>query len=138
MDNCVSAFAASTSSMCAGFCLSRIRWQDEIANTEVLRRFEISGIEAVIIKAQLRYVGHVHRMPHSWIPKALFCSECNQAGAPRQSTAALQRQPESQHAIAVIDPRTWENLASNRPKWREACIAIVCSIFSIANAIIII
>jgi len=39
--------------------IARIKRQDKTSNTEVLRRCEISGIEAFIIKAQLRWVGHV-------------------------------------------------------------------------------
>jgi len=52
--------------------IARITWQDKIPNTEVLQRCEISGIEEFIIKAQLRWVGHVRRMSDSRIPKATF------------------------------------------------------------------
>jgi len=55
--------------------IARIKWQDKTPNTEVLWRCEIPGIEALIIKAQLRWVGHVHRMSDSRIPKATFYAE---------------------------------------------------------------
>ena len=51
---------------------ARTKWQDKTSNTEVLRRCEISSTEAFMIKAQLRWVGHVHRMSVSRISKAAF------------------------------------------------------------------
>jgi len=52
-------------------CLRRIagiRWQDRVPNTEVLRLCGISGIEAFLLAAQLRWVGHVVRMEDDRIP----------------------------------------------------------------------
>jgi len=46
-------------------CITKITWQDKIPNTEVLRICEIPGTEAFVIKAQLRWVGHVRRMSDS-------------------------------------------------------------------------
>ena len=46
-------------------CLHRIahvRWQHKIPNTEVLQICGVTGIEAFIMSAQLRWVGHVMRM----------------------------------------------------------------------------
>ncbi|XP_071497161.1 uncharacterized protein [Diadema antillarum] len=48
-----------------GLCLRRIigiSWQGRVSRTEVLRRAKTPGIEAVIVKAHLRWVGHVVRM----------------------------------------------------------------------------
>ena len=39
-----------------------ICWQDRITNLEVLDRANSSSIESVLIKAQLRWVGHVIHM----------------------------------------------------------------------------
>ena len=39
-----------------------IRWQDHITNLEVLDRAEVTRIEAILIKVQLRWVGNVIRM----------------------------------------------------------------------------
>ena len=62
--------------------IARITWQDKTPNTEVLQRCEISGIEAFIIKAQLRWVGQVGRMSDSRIPKATFYAELLSAPGP--------------------------------------------------------
>ena len=56
-------------------CLRRIsntRWQDRLHNTEILDRCNITGIEAMLMQSQLRWCGHVHRMPDSRIPKQLL------------------------------------------------------------------
>ena len=52
-----------------------IKWQDRVTNTEVLRRCGLSGIEAIIMKQQLRWCGHVLRMDDDRLPKAVFFSE---------------------------------------------------------------
>jgi len=46
-----------------------IKWQDRVPNTEVLRVCGISGTEAFLLAAQLRWVGHVIRMDDNRIPK---------------------------------------------------------------------
>ena len=53
----------------------RIKWQDMIPNTEVLKRAQITNIEAYLIKAQLRWTGHVLRMEDGRLPKDLLYGE---------------------------------------------------------------
>ena len=53
----------------------QIRWQDRVLNQEVLERASTTSIEAIIIKAQLRWTGHVIRMDESRIPCQLFYGE---------------------------------------------------------------
>ncbi len=40
----------------------KIRWSDFVANTEVLELAEVISIEAMVLKLQLRWAGHVSRM----------------------------------------------------------------------------
>jgi len=60
-------------------CLRKIArvwtWQDKIPNTYVLSICGIMGIEAFPLKAQLRWVGHVMRMPDSRISKQVFLGQ---------------------------------------------------------------
>src|SRR3989441_12395228 len=53
----------------------KIKWQDKISNIEVLERSRCSSIEAMIISAQLRWVGLVVRMADDRIPKQLLDGE---------------------------------------------------------------
>ena len=50
-------------------------WEERLTNQDVLRRANLTGIEAMIIVAQLRWSGHVMRMHDNRIPKQIFCSE---------------------------------------------------------------
>ena len=52
-----------------------ISWQDRVTNAEVLRRAKMIGIEALIMQAQLRWVGYVIRMDDTRLPKMVFFSE---------------------------------------------------------------
>ncbi|KAL6475004.1 hypothetical protein MHYP_G00160440 [Metynnis hypsauchen] len=49
-----------------------IRWQDRVTNLEVLDRAESTSIEAMVLKAQLRWTGHVIRMEPYRIPRQLL------------------------------------------------------------------
>ena len=72
--------------------ICNIKWYDKVPNTEVLARCEFPGVESLLIKAQLRWAGHVVRMEDTRLPKALYflwpaklwCQE------PRSPTAPLQ------------------------------------------------
>ncbi|KAL8569000.1 hypothetical protein ACOMHN_038524 [Nucella lapillus] len=52
-----------------------IKWQDRITNLEVLDRAGTTSIEAMILKTQLRWTGHVIRMDSDRIPKQLLYGE---------------------------------------------------------------
>ena len=55
--------------------LLKIKWQDRITNAEVLDRSQSTGIEALLIAAQLRWAGHVWRMRDERIRKQLLYGE---------------------------------------------------------------
>ena len=55
-----------------------IRWQDKVSSLEVLDRAGLSSVEAMILKAQLRWTGHVIRMDSSRIPHQFFYGALSQ------------------------------------------------------------
>ena len=61
--------------MCCLHRIARVRWQDKIPNTEVLQICGVTGVEAFIMSAQLRWVGHVMRMDDTRLPKTAFYCE---------------------------------------------------------------
>lgn len=105
-------------------CLRKIMgisWEDRVSNTEVLRRANIPGIEALIIKAQLRWVGHVVRMDDTRLPKMVFFSElvCGARNVGRPLKRFKDSLKTSLGACGI--PSTgWETLAADRSAWRLA------------------
>ena len=60
-----------------------IKWQDKITNNEVLQRAKIDGMDAMIMRAQLRWVGHVQRISDNCMPKQIFDSELSSGARSR-------------------------------------------------------
>ncbi|KAL8599133.1 hypothetical protein ACOMHN_007849 [Nucella lapillus] len=81
-----------------------IKWQDWIINLEVLDRTRTTSIEAMILKTQLRWTGHVIRMDSDRIPKQLLYGElyCIKTNV----------------AHVGIAPRQLEECAHDRTGWR--------------------
>ena len=50
-------------------------WQDKIPDTEVLKKAVMQSMHTVLKLAQLRWTGHVIRMPNGRLPKKVFCGE---------------------------------------------------------------
>ena len=49
-----------------------IKWQDNIADTGVLKKAGMQSMHTVLKLAQLRWTGHVIRMPDERLPKKVF------------------------------------------------------------------
>ena len=101
--------------------IMRISWEDRVSNTEVLRRAGMPGIETVILKAQLRWVGHVVRMDNNRLPKMVFFSELATGG--RKVGRPLKRYKDSLKdtlKVCGIPLDGWETLAADRKAWRSA------------------
>ena len=97
-----------------------IKWQDRVPDVEVLRRAECSSVEALILTAQLRWAGHVHRMPDNRLPKIALYSELRQGkrttgGQRLRFKDVLKRNMKR----AKIPHDTWEKDADDRAKWRK-------------------
>ena len=52
-----------------------IHWSDYVSNVEVFEQAEITSIEAILLKSQLRWVGHVSRMDDHRLPKIALYGE---------------------------------------------------------------
>ena len=55
--------------------LLKIKWQDRIPDTEVLKRAVMQSIHTLLKLAQLRWTGHVTRMPDERLPKKILYGE---------------------------------------------------------------
>lgn len=97
-----------------------ISWSDRVRNTEVLRRANVSGIEAYLMRRQLRWSGHISRMAEERVAKRIFYSEL-QEGKRKQGGQLLRYKDVLKRHMrrCDIEPSRWEILAQDRSKWRH-------------------
>ena len=99
--------------------IMNIRWQDRITNLEVLDRAKMTSIEAMILKAQLRWIGHVIRMDDCRLPKQLMYGELSSGkrnqGRPRKRFKDCVK---SNIRYSGIPPKQLEQRAMDRSGWR--------------------
>ena len=98
-----------------------IKWQDKITNNEVLQRAQVDGMEAMLMKIQLRWAGHVQRMGDHRIPKEIFYGELgtgarNRGGQKKRYKDTLKRTLK----LTNISTDSWQDLATDRLAWRQA------------------
>ena len=96
-----------------------IKWQDRVPDVEVLKRANTVSAEAVITASQLRWAGHVTRMPDSRLPKAVFYGELREGNRKRGGQKLRYKDVLKRHMKnCSIDVNTWEQVANDRTKWR--------------------
>ena len=101
--------------------IPKISWKDRMPNQEVLRKANMPGIEALLLKAQLRWTGHVLRKDGSRLPKQLLYSELSlgrrhQGGQLKRFKDTLKKTLRS----CNIPIDSWEELIQDRTSWRKA------------------
>ena len=88
-------------------------------SSQLLTCAGLPSIPTILMKAQLRWAGHVARMPDSRIPKKLLFGEL-QTG--KRSLGAPKKRYKDTRKVSLktfgINPNTWEKEAANRTKWR--------------------
>jgi len=104
-------------------CLRRIahvRWQDKIPNTEVLQICGVTGIEAFIMSAHFRWVGHVTRMDDTRLPKIAFYCELEHGtrslGGQRKRFKDMLK---TNMKACDMQPKELESLTADRSSWRS-------------------
>ena len=98
--------------------LLRVKWQEKIPDTEILEQTGMSSIFTILRKSQLRWAGHVARMPDERLPKRILYGEL-QVGA-RSHGGQKKRFKDTLKAALKdfgIDHNTWETTAQNRVAW---------------------
>ena len=55
-----------------------LTWADRVPHVNILQSAKSTSIESLIIKRQLRWVGHVIRMPENRLPKQLLSGELSE------------------------------------------------------------
>ena len=100
--------------------LLKITWQDKLPDTEVLSRADLPSIHTLLKKAQVRWAGHIVRMPNTRLPKRLFYGELTEG---KRSQGGQKKRYKDTLKVSLksfnISPNTWEIEALNRPVWRS-------------------
>ena len=87
----------------------------------VFEKASTTSIEAMVIKNQLRWSGHVVRMSDTRLPKQIMYSELETGK--RTHGGQRKRYKDTLHRSlkqCFIRTQTWESLASDRNSWRSA------------------
>ena len=63
--------------------IMKIRWQDKVTNIKVLKRAGLPSMEDLIIRKNLRWTGHLLRMPTDRLPRQVLYSELPDGQRPR-------------------------------------------------------
>lgn len=98
-----------------------VTWEQKRTNNSILDEAESTSIEAMIIKSQMRWAGHVTRMADCRLPKQILYSELEEG----QRTRGGQRKRfkdvlKNNLKRCFIRTETWENRARSRGEWRKA------------------
>ena len=100
----------------------RIKWQDKIPDTEVLRLAGLPSIHTILGKNQLRFFGldTCHAWMTTCLPKRLFYGELS---AGKRSVGGQYKRYKDTLKVTMknfhIDPDNWEQAAQDRPTWRS-------------------
>ena len=98
-----------------------IRWQDKVPDTEVRERANQPSIYTLLQKCQLRWAGHVYRMPDHRIPKQLLYGELasgkrSVGGQRKRFNDSLKTSLKAMN-IDWESWESWESHALDRPHW---------------------
>ena len=99
--------------------LLKIKWHDKIPNTEVLKKAGMQSMHTVLKIAQLRWTGHVIRMPNERLPKKFFYGEL-QEGKRSQGGQKKRYKDTLKASLKDLDipVGSLEQTAQERSKWR--------------------
>lgn len=98
----------------------RVSWQDRRTNISILEEANTTSMEAMIIRHQLRWTGHVIRMPNHRLPKQILYSELcggdRHVGKPKKRFKDTTKTNLRQCNINI---EGWETSTLDRTAWRR-------------------
>ena len=99
--------------------LLKIKWQDRIPDTKVLKRAGMQSVHTLLKLAQLRWTGHVTRMPEECLSKKILYGELEMGK--RSHGGQKKRYKDTLKASLKdfnIPTESWEQIAQDRAKTR--------------------
>ena len=108
--------------------LLHIKWQDKVPDTEVLQRAKMKSVHAFLKRSQIRWAGHVFRMPDERLPKRLLYGKLSEGKRSLGGQRKLYKDTLKASLKSYgINSDTWEEMAQVRPTWRSAVFTGVSS-----------
>ena len=108
-------------------CLRRIlgiSWEDKVPNTDVLERAHSTSMYTMLSQRRLRWLGHVHRMDPSRLPRAVLYGELSTGSRPLgRPRLRFKDVCKRDMKLAGIDHNNWEKAATDRGVWRQTVAA---------------
>ncbi|KAK3509681.1 hypothetical protein QTP70_008422 [Hemibagrus guttatus] len=99
----------------------KITWIDKMTNKEILDRTGLSSMEDLLIRKNLRWTGHLMRMPQDRLPKQILFSQLHvghrKRGRPRLRYKDTIKRNLKQRNIKL---ESWAKLSKQRSEWRTA------------------
>ena len=97
----------------------KIRWQDKIPDSEVLKKAKMQSVHTLLKLAYLRWTGHVTKMPEDRLPKKVLYGELQEG---KRSQGAQKKRYKDPLKASLKDfnipTESLEQAAQDRTKWR--------------------
>ena len=92
-----------------------------VTNIEVLEMAKVTSIEAMLIKTQLRWAGHVFRMEDHRLPKTILYEELSTGHRYNVAPRKICKETSKRSLVTCnIDHSQWTTLAPDQMNWRRA------------------
>ena len=106
-------------------CLKEIlglTWRDRVPHVDILRRAGLTSIECTIARNQLRWAGHVYRMPEHRYPKMILYGQLTEGKRPPHGPKMRYKDRLKKTMKAFnLPPENFEREAGDRSSWRTVC-----------------
>ena len=111
-------------------CLQRIlgiTWRDHVPHSEIFGKTNCKSIEAMVSQHQLRWLGHVVRMPEDRLPRRVLYGQLSHG---QRSAGGQKKRYKDQMKTTMkkcnIRPEDLEVHAAKRTTWRQMCMEGTC------------
>ncbi|KAI8519370.1 hypothetical protein Bbelb_026270 [Branchiostoma belcheri] len=108
-------------------CLQRIlglKWWHKVPHVEIRRRANVDPMETILLQRQLRWTGHLIRLPPNRLPRQVLYGELTHG---RRAVGGQYKRFKDclKHNLKKCDIPTQdlEHCAADRSGWRSSCMA---------------
>lgn len=99
-----------------------LTWRDRVPHTGMLTRTGLQSIESTLLKNQLRWMGHVCRMPQKRYPRRVLYGQLAEGTRPAHGPKKRYKDHIKKTMKSFgIDSTTLESNSSDRNTWRRMC-----------------